>query len=174
MKMNAFTLKTTLAVMVTAMALTSCLKRKDYPPTPVIEYTDFIKYGSDSAEFIFHFTDGDGDVGLSEGDTTGEFSRGKRTYYNLIMTYYFKDTSGNFVPFDRKPSSPDTLDTLVYAYRIPDITPIGQNKVLDGEMRVRLMNPYFDSRHRAFRYDAYIYDRSLKKSNVIQTPELTP
>lgn len=174
MEMNAFTLKIALAAMLTAMALTSCLKRKDYPPTPVIEYTDFIKYGSDSAEFVFRFTDGDGDVGLGEGDTTGNFARDKRTYYNLIMTYYFRDTSGNFVPFDSDPSSPDTLDTLVYAYRIPDITPIGQNKVLDGEMRVRLMSPYYAPGHQVFRYDAYIYDRSLKKSNVIQTPQITP
>ena len=157
-----------------AVLLVSCLKREEFPPNPLIEYSEFVKYGTDSANFVFTFTDGDGDIGLDEGDTTGSFAPGQPYYYNFVMTYYYKDASGNFVPYDANPATPGVMDTLMYRYRIPDITPEGQNKVLDGEMRIKLLAPYYGLGHQVYKYDAYIYDRSLQKSNVIITPELTP
>jgi hypothetical protein len=174
MKMNVFTLKRVFAVIMLATILTACLKRQDYPPTPAIEYTDFKMYGQDSAELVLHFTDGDGDIGLDEDDTTGSFAPDQPYYYNFVATYFYKDTSGLFVPFDEKPSSPDTLDTLRYRYRIPNITPEGQNKVLDGDMIIKFRYPYYGPGHTAFKYEIYIYDRSLQKSNVIVSPEINP
>ncbi len=157
-----------------ALLGTACLKRTEYPPNPVIAYKDFIKYGNDSANFIFTFTDGDGDIGLNEADTFGNFAPGQVHYYNFVMTYYYKDANGNFVLFDADPDTPAKLDTLQFKYRIPDITPRGHNKVLEGEMRIKLHAPYYGPGHQVFKFEAYIYDRSLQKSNVIVSPELTP
>lgn len=167
-------LKILLPIFMLAILVSSCLKRKEYPPNPIIEFKEFAKYGTDSANFAFTFTDGDGDIGLDQDDTIGNFAPGQPYYYNFIMTYYYKDASGNFVPFDANPATPAVMDTLQYRYRIPDITPEGQNKVLDGEMRIKLLAPYYGIGHQEFKYEAYIYDRSLQKSNVIITPVLTP
>lgn len=176
MKMKAFTYKKLFLCAACALMLVSCLKREEFPPQPVIEYTDFIKYGNDSAEFIFQFTDGDGDIGLTEGDTFGNFAPNQPYYYNFIMIYYYKDGTGNFQPYDAIDSTPAVMDTLKNGYRIPYITPEGQNKVLDGEIRVKLLAPYIPPAvsDKNFRFDVFIYDRSLNKSNVITTPELTP
>jgi hypothetical protein len=172
--MKVFTYKKALLASACALLFASCLKREEFPPQPVIEYKDFIKYGNDSAEFIFKFTDGDGDIGLTESDTFGNFAPNAPYYYNFSMTYFYKDGSGNFQPYDAIDSTPAVMDTLKNGYRIPYITPEGQNKVLDGEIRVKLLAPYIPIFDKNFKFDAFIYDRSLNKSNVISTPELTP
>lgn len=176
MKMKVFRYQGMLLAAGCALLLVSCLKREEFPPQPVIEYTDFIKYGNDSAVFIFQFTDGDGDIGLDERDTLGNFAPSQPYYYNFIMTFYYKDATGTFQPFDAIDSTPAIMDTLKNGYRIPNITPEGQNKVLDGEIRVKLLGPYIPPQvdDKNFKFDAFIYDRSLNKSNVISTPELTP
>jgi hypothetical protein len=174
MEMKVFTLKNIILAALCTALLSSCLKRKEYPPTPVIEYTDFVKYGHDSADFVFHFTDGDGDIGLSEADTFGSFAPSQPYYYNLVMTYFYKDGTGNWQPYDAIDSTPAVMDTLKNGYRIPDITPEGQNKVLDGEIHIKLLAPYIPLFDKNFKFEAYIYDRELHKSNMITTPELTP
>lgn len=173
MKMKVFTLRNILLAGTCAAALTSCLKREEYPPTPVLEYKDFVKYGTDSADYVFKFTDGDGDIGLDKGDTLGDFGSNKPYYYNCIMTYYYKDGSGNWQPYDAIDSTP-AMDTLKSRYRIPNITPEGQNKVLDGEIHIKLLAPYIPYTDKNYKFELFIYDRSLNKSNVITTPELIP
>jgi hypothetical protein len=56
--------------------------------------------------------------------------------------------------------------------RIPNITPEGQNKTLEGEIDIALYinNPLssFDT----IKFQAYIFDRALHQSNTIETPEI--
>lgn len=149
----------------------SCLKdSRNIPTTPVIEFKSFSKAG-DSADFIFTFKDGDGNIGLGPGDTTGQYhisnSKGE-FYYNLHMIYYYKDSNGNYHRY----FNVNTNDSHRISVRIPNITPIGQNKILDGEIKFRLDPPY--ALHSVIRFDAYIYDRDLNKSNVITTPDIVP
>ena len=59
------------------MAITllfSCKKEKDYPVIPAIEYKEFL-YNSSSqdGDFVFKFTDGDGDIGLKQSDNYPPF-----------------------------------------------------------------------------------------------------
>jgi hypothetical protein len=149
--------------------LYSCIKPEQVSPIPNIKFKSFIKFGLDSADFTISFKDGDGDIGLDPQDTFPPYNTGTETYYNLFMKYYFKKTDGSFVAY----YNPNTNDTLVFKYRIPDITPIGQNKTLDGDIKVKLSAPYFVPGHTVFKFDVYIYDRALNKSNVITTPEIT-
>jgi hypothetical protein len=44
----------------------ACVKKNSYPTLPEIEYKDFFPYVGDSADLQVKFTDGDGDIGVSE------------------------------------------------------------------------------------------------------------
>lgn len=150
--------------------LYSCLKPEVVPPVPAIEFKDYIKYGIDSADVSITFKDGDGDVGLEQSDTLPPFDPSSTYYNNIYLVYYYKGSDGLFHKYFNIP----TQDTLKYAYRIPNITPTGQNKILDGEIKVTLRPaPIYVSGHTVVRFDVYIYDRALNKSNVITTPEIT-
>jgi hypothetical protein len=155
-------------ILIGSIALvSSCIKKDEYSPVPSIEFKDFVKRGTDSADFIITFKDGDGDIGLNQWDTTGSYSSTSPYYYNLVMKYFYKKSDGTFEQFVLPGG-----DTLVYSYRMPDITPQGQNKALSGEIMVNMLAPYYYPGHTTIRFDVYIYDRELNKSNVVTTPEI--
>ena len=154
--------------------LSSCIKKQDFSTVPKIEFKDFVKYGTDSAVFICTFQDGDGDIGLTQSDTSGNFVKTGPYFYNMVLTYYYKKTNGTFSTYVIG-SGPQTGTIFQYQYRIPNITPDGQNKAIKGEIKVTMKpGPYYVDTHllKIFRYEAYIYDRALNKSNVIVTPDI--
>jgi hypothetical protein len=162
-----------LTLSLAALLLSSCRKDEEFPVEPQIEYLNFIKYGNDSADFYISFTDGDGDIGLDKGDTFPPYNRGSIYYYNIYLRYQYKDSAGNYKDYALPLIPPDTVpDTLEWKYRIPVVTPFGQDKSLNGEIHVRLYGPY--QVHPTYRYRCYIYDRALNKSNVADSPDLTP
>ena len=114
----------------------------------------------DKGTLIFSFTDGDGDIGLSAGDTLPPYNKGSDYYYNLFITY--KELQhGILTPIDLP---------LPFNTRLPVITPSGNNKAIKGEMEVKLdiYNPL--STYDTICFDFYIVDRALHKSNVVSTP----
>lgn len=147
--------------------LTSCLKRNDFPAEPQIEYLDFVKYtntqGKDSLGILkFKFTDGDGDIGLDQGDTFPPYDISSIYYYNCYVKYFEKQ-NGVFV---------EVVLPLPNNSRIPNITPEGQNKTLEGEIEVGLYINNPSSTFDTIKFEAYIYDRAQHKSNTIETPEI--
>ncbi len=155
-------------IILSTFFITSCIDKNEYSTTPSIAFKDFIKRGADSADFIITFKDGDGNLGLNDWDTTGEFSSTGPYYYNMTMNYFVKNiVSGEFEQFVLPGG-----DTLRYSYRLPDITPKGQNKALAGEIMVNMLAPYYYPGHTTIRFDVFIYDREHNKSNVITTPEI--
>jgi len=138
--------------------LISCLKGTQYPDEPEIEFistvftdsVDLLGNQSFLGVITFGFTDGDGDIGIRQGDTTK----------NMFVLQIGIKNGQNQVPTD-------------LSYGIPYVTPSGQNKNLRGEIDVDvnipnpLGNPYpFDS---VF-FEIYIEDRAKNQSNVITTP----
>ena len=154
--------------MLFTLLLNSCKKDKSFPVEPEIAYLGFDKYGNDSADFKITFKDGDGDIGLSKSDTLPPYDTASRYNKNIFLTYEYKDSVGQYHVY----IVPSTSDTLSFNYRIPVITPFGQNKSLDGEIHVRLFSPY--SVHPVYRFKCVIYDRALHKSNEIASPDFTP
>lgn len=161
----------------------SCLKPKEYPDTPVIEFKSLTEYGDhDSAEVSFTFKDGDGDIGLDEKDTFPPFDPQSRYFKNVYLLYMYKDTvTGTFKPFLKynkacggDTTNPGDCDTLFKVYRIQNITPKGQNKVLDGEIKIKLKGPYFEmgKGHKTVKYEIFMFDRALHKSNTVETSEI--
>lgn len=149
------------------LLLAACTKVVDYPDEPMISFTSVI--AKDSTDVLdnpikrvtltFHLIDGNGDIGLGLTDTTGPFNQDSVFYHNLFLQEY-KSVDGVFTEVP----APDGLKK----YRIPNLTPTGQNKTLVADISVTIEYPYsgadplpFD----IFRYEFYVVDRSLNLSN---------
>ena len=68
----------------------SCQKPVEYPIEPRIEYKDFTYLLNADSTFsgegviAFSYTDGDGDLGLDDADTTYPFGFKDPHYYNMV------------------------------------------------------------------------------------------
>lgn len=145
----------------------SCAEDEHFPPEPQIQYLSMTKIPSalgvdDKGVLKIYFTDGDGDLGLADGDTFPPFDKSSPYYYNFFITYYEKQ-HGNYIAVDL----PVTFNS-----RIPVVNPSGDNKAIKGEIEIELFinNPFslFDT----IMFEAYIADRALHNSNVIRTPDI--
>jgi hypothetical protein len=112
-------------------------------------------------ELIFKFEDGDGDIGIEQHDSLSPDT----TNYNLFFTL-FEKIDGQFQKVDE-----EDLETPLN-YRIPYIKNIGQNKTLRGEVKVEFYY-YLLMLYDTIKYDFYIVDRALHKSNVETTTEIS-
>jgi hypothetical protein len=148
-------------------SLYSCQKENDYPIEPEIEFKEigYIEGRTDTANVIISFTDGDGDIGFSKGDTLPPFnfdtSEYNYFYYNLHLITYYKDDDGVWKEFEFE----DPYNG--YGYRIKNLTPVGQNKSLKGTIQVGLniTAGFPDSVY----FEVQLVDRALHISNTVQT-----
>ena len=85
--------KITLVLSFFTLGLASCLKPESFPNEPSIEFVDFTALG-DSGRLTFNFTDGDGDIGLSQTQLSPPFDTSSYFYYNLYIHYYEKMNGG--------------------------------------------------------------------------------
>jgi len=157
------------------IVLYSCKKEEQFSTVPTIRFLRFEQLkdisGKDSSGVLhLHFTDGDGDVGLTPADTLAPFNRGSMFYYNFFINYFEKQ-NGTWVKVVAPPVTPGG-DTLSNSSRIPDLTPIGQVKTLEGEIKMALFtnNPFVS--WDTIRFDVTICDRALNRSNQVSTPEI--
>jgi hypothetical protein len=170
-----FRLPSPLQLLAILTALVACKKVADYPDEPVISFTSITS--KDSTDVLdnpvkrvtvtFHLTDGNGDMGLGPADTAGSFHKDSAFYYNLVLQEY-KNVNGTFAEVP----APDGLRQ----YRIPDLTPTGQNKTLIADISVTIEYPYSETvplPFREFRYELYVVDRTLNISNRDTTSVIT-
>ena len=149
--------------LILAAGLNSCVKEKNFPVEPAIEFKNYVLYGHDSADCIIKFKDGDGDIGVMDGDTVPD----------LRMKYFYFDTvSMAYQPYDQTVAD-TTFDTLIYTYLIPNITPDGQYKALDGEIKVKLRAaPIYGIGHQKVKFEINLTDRAGHMSNTVTTNEI--
>ena len=151
----------------------ACTKRDVYPVEPHIDLIlPIVKIpalsGIDSVGVIkLYFTDGDGNLGLRPTDTTINYR------YNLFIKY-FEKKKGKFEEIILTTLNPITnkLDTLWFHGRIPYVTPVGKTKAISGEISDTLPINNIYSPYDTIKYQIYIQDRALHKSNVVETPEI--
>lgn len=165
-------MKSFVALIFTFFIFQSCEKEPKFSPIPEIRFIDFTqilgKNLKDSIGILkIGFTDGDGDMGLSAEDTLPPYQVQGNFYYNFVVKYFEKQ-QGTWVEITTLPNG----SPLINSARIPNITPKGQRKALEGEISINLFtnNPFasFDT----IRYQCFIYDRALNKSNEIVTNEI--
>ena len=150
------------AIGLVGLLFAGCLKPDDFPKEPMITYKSLTQHG-DSASFTIAFTDGDGDVGLNASDDQPPFDTASPYYHNLFLEYEELRngvwTQVNFV--------------LPLRYRIPRITPTGQNKALEGEIAVALQPWPYTTTYDTVRISAHMLDRSLNQSNTVVSEAIT-
>ena len=145
------------------------------PGPPVISYASFTTSDPQNGVIAINFTDPDGDIGLNQSDTGGAYA------YDFYMRYYVWSPYANtYVKYYRAYTNGNSLiDSSIIAYRIPFVVNNSKSKSLDGQVIVNL-NGYrpprqdaYDDTLQTFRFQIWIYDRALHKSNVITTPSFT-
>ncbi len=146
-------------IILVSFGLYACVKKKSYPKVPEIEYKAFFPYIGDSADIQLKFTDGDGDIGVSDADTTK----------TLFIVYYYKDpVTQKF----RAYYSPIFNDTLRTSYIVRSPTDAYKGKPISGEVSVRLQQYRHSSTVKNLKYVVYLFDKAGNKSNIFTTPEL--
>ena len=150
------------------VSFASCKKAIEYPVEPILAFKS-INVTSDGTGYAskvlvdISFTDGDGDIGYyprESGLNDWMFDDPASMYYNnyIVKTYIMR--SGVW-----------TVDTTNVNARLPYMTPEGVNKALKGDILRELTLPpqlTVDT----LKYDIFIWDRALHKSNTITTPEV--
>ncbi|MBL7963053.1 MAG: hypothetical protein JNM31_04325 [Flavobacteriales bacterium] len=138
------------------LLLSACLKTEEFPIEPRVSFKEFNVVG-DSGSVVITFTDGDGDIGLDQGDTLPPHAPGQ-TYYHNLFVRYDKWVEGAWQ---------EVVFALPLYYRVPVVTPTGQNKSLDGEIAVALtpwpISPSFVGD--TIRFRVKLVDRALHVSN---------
>jgi hypothetical protein len=152
------------ATLLFLLFLISCGKIEKLPPVPVIAFKSFEVFDSTDilgnkikgGRLVFHFQDGDGDLGLDVPRVTGLLDS-----TNLFFTLYRKSGSSfPEVPAD-DPSRPSP-------YRIPFMDRQGQNKILKGTITITFLY-FFYSPADTMKYKFYIKDRAQNLSNTDST-----
>lgn len=143
-----------------------CMKKQSYPDIPAISLLG-LELIYDTAQVVrtgilsISYQDGNGDIGLNPPDTFPPYQRNGPYYYNYVFTYFEKQ-NGVF----------KQVDLLIpFSLRIPVLTPNDPNKAIKGFI-MDTIGLYPPPLHDTIKFEAFIYDRALNKSNVITTPEI--
>lgn len=148
------------------LLVSSCVKQEEFSDIPEISLRPFVLL-FDTGQYAvkgilsFDFQDGNGDIGLNPGDTFVPYDRGGNYYYNLVIRYFEKHDSG-YVEVVMNPP---------FSARIPLLNPDYPGKAIKGFISDTLTmdpSPDFDT----VRFECFIYDRALNKSNVLTTPDI--
>lgn len=161
------------------LILGSCQSEDDLPDEPKINSIQFMK--SDTS-LVLEFTDGDGNFGLRQGDTLPPFQPyedEEETIRNRFHNNYWLDIyvkrEGEFVLFEPV-NSENAFD-----FRIPEITPQGQNKQLrvkvTNDLSLELKDLIESSSNDIFlgdtvKFSVELVDRDLNVSGPAETGEV--
>jgi hypothetical protein len=141
----------------------SCLESERFPDEPRLTSGRLDIDGS-GATMVLGFTDGDGNFGLEEGDTSGLFAPCIRSW-NLYAEYYEKE-DGQWV---REPLDPcDDPSDVAFYYVIPWAKPTGQNQTQEGEIRIDMATWNLQSDNDTVLFKVKIVDRDMNESNVLE------
>jgi hypothetical protein len=160
-KINIFWLT---VLLLSGVFLAGCRKYEEYPPEPEIGFNNFIllinpETGiSEKGILSITYRDGDGDIGLDQGDTLFPFQPDGDYYYNLRVTL-FEQQNGTLIerPFN-------------FNGRIPPLIPKDQKKAIKGiiEYEIDIYDP--TSTFDTIQFQVRLIDRALNLSNEIATP----
>ena len=155
----------------------SCRKPPDYSDIPKIDYLSISTeqiFDEDNLAFVdsvsisIRFEDGNGDLGLDNSDIENSEVFVNDFVFNYFIDVY-KKTNGNweFIDFEEIGSSP------FYA-RFPRLLPEGLSPI-DGSLNfaLTLVPSSLLKSNDTLRFDVYIVDRELNRSNTVTTEEIT-
>ncbi len=147
--------------------ISSCMQLDEYPNEPKITLESFSTSDS-GATLVLSFTDGDGNFGLEQTDTSGVFAN-CRNRYNIFCEYYEKQNNvWEHVELDPCLDP----DIIPFYYRAPFTSPLGQYKAQKGSIEL-FINPlyYLPSAFDTCKFQITVMDRDLNLSNTVWTSE---
>ncbi len=166
-KSITFTMLKMFLFFILMITLINCRKPEEFPIEPKIEFVSLTKIPTpngidDKGILTISFTDGDGDVGLSESDTLSPFDTSSVYYYNFFIDY-FEKKQGVYTKVDL----PFSINS-----RIPVLNSSGSTKPLKGTIEIELFINNILSPYDTIRFECSICDRALHMSNKIVTSEI--
>lgn len=176
-----YLLKYSAALLLLALLVSGCREEPNYPDEPAISFDRVDQYTYtknritfDSLVVVVDFTDGDGNLGLrrtptgnSDPDFQPPFDQTSPYFNNFFANLQIKRGS-IYVPY------PFPVTSLNLNGRFPRLSTDDQDETLEGEIRYTLTNfsnDIFDPRD-TVRFEIYIYDRALNKSNVVYSDDV--
>lgn len=151
---------------ISMLLISGCIKRPEYADTPEISFLSFQTLkdvnGKDvSGLLTIEFTDGDGNIGLSQNDTLAPYHVSGDHYYNFYSTF-FQKKNNVFVAIP-----------VPYNARIPRISESEVDKDIKGEIQIEIDLTFLPLvlQSDTIRFDLQIEDRDFNKSNIVTTPE---
>jgi len=148
------------------LLLTGCRHPEKFSEVPSIRFVSLDKVddgsGKDNqAYLVVHFQDGDGDIGLDDGDTTGVFAIDSAFYYNFFIDFYEKQ-EGEWVLVE--------LPTPLHS-RVPYLSDAVPESI-EGDISILTYVNNFFSPYDTIKLKCRLVDRALHVSNEIETPEI--
>lgn len=149
----------------------SCERTVDFPDEPYLEWRDAIySFDEDTTsnrrnfELQAYFTDGDGDIGLIDGTPYDTCSFED---YNFQIKY-FEKVGGSFIEIQPQDSC------LSFSNMIPDITPEGQNKALEGVIKSKFEYSFYPENSSAdsIKFEVRLRDRAGNLSSWVMSPAI--
>jgi hypothetical protein len=143
-----------------------CLERVSFPDEPQLSGGRLDIAGT-SATMVLGFTDGDGNFGLEQGDTTGLFEPCLRRW-NLYAEYYEKQNGAwVWVPIDPCDGPYPDSDVAFY-YVVPWARPTGQDQTQQGDISIDMPVWNLPSDFDTIMFRVKIVDRDMHESNVVE------
>ena len=167
--------------LIVLLLISSCRKFEQFPDEPIISYDGFLLENDITTGvtyrgvLILKYQDGNGDIGLASWDTLPPFNYGSKYYYNLVIDY-FEMRNGEWENVDLvfENIQDQTYDTLTFSARIPMLIPPNRNQAISGFIQdtLFLYNPLSEKLYDTIKFSAFIIDRALNESNMIETPPI--
>jgi hypothetical protein len=180
-----------IALLGLGFALVHCFKKPQFSNVPEIKFRNFDRFAKrdafirgDSIRININYRDGDGDLGLSNADTTGSYRR--FTSGSILNRFY----NNFFVRIFRVAGTTENeiiLNNLTYDGRFPLLNPELRNTPLEGVINYGIDFAFFQRDNNNFRdvnnpnrildfitlrFRIQIADRALNLSNEVQTDTL--
>lgn len=113
------------------------------------------------------YSDLDGDFGLSDRDTAGEFAFGQSYFYNLLC-FIEEKQNGNW----SRVEDPFTVGKELYFHeRIPPVVEDKENEAVSGSIELKIPARPLSLELDTVRFKLQIIDRGLQKSSLLNTKE---
>jgi len=178
------------------MVLYGCQPPPNFPDTPKINFLEITQIDKDNIGIVIEFEDGDADMGLSSTqinfpwneynyitsstDTvpppkpTNTVDSVKNIFFsNAILTTYVQRNG----IFEKTHYGIDfsTLDTIERPdLRFPYVTQKIQDQPVSGTIEIKVSTKFFPyTEQDTLKFDVYIFDRALHKSNTVRTSSFT-
>lgn len=116
---------------------------------------------------LIEFTDGDGNFGLEQADSSGIFAECINSF-NLFAEYY-EMRNGSWVHVKIDPCDDPAPDPDVpFYYKIPWAKPTGQDQTQQGTIEIALSSWRIESDFDTVKFVVHIVDRDIQKSNSVE------